>query len=154
MARCSCYHQHGLKFLCYGTKEMEECSCGGDESRCNFYPERRKKGQQKQPVNNHLDLILRDTVLKMARHRVNVKGIENEGIIKGVNLALELFEDFINDVPKADGIEVSCAKWVNAAGCRTICNHCGEYPLYDYFGRLKLSRFCPTCGANMESGVQ
>ena len=43
MARCTCYHQHGLKFLCYGTKEMEECSCGGDTSKCNFYPEKRKQ---------------------------------------------------------------------------------------------------------------
>lgn len=47
MARCDCYHQHGLKFLCYGTKEMEECSCGGDESKCNFYPEKRKQAAQK-----------------------------------------------------------------------------------------------------------
>ena len=41
MAKCSSYFQHGLKFLCYGTKEMEECSCGGDTSKCNFYPEKR-----------------------------------------------------------------------------------------------------------------
>lgn len=42
MAKCDCYYQHGTKFLCYGTKEMEECSCGGNESKCNFYPEKRK----------------------------------------------------------------------------------------------------------------
>ena len=43
MAKCDCYYQHGTKFVCYGTKEMEECSCGGDESKCNFYPEKRKQ---------------------------------------------------------------------------------------------------------------
>ena len=43
MAKCDCYFQHGLKFLCYGTKEMEECSCGGDKSKCDFYPENRKQ---------------------------------------------------------------------------------------------------------------
>lgn len=43
MERCSCYYQHGSKPVCYGTKEMEECSCGGDESKCNFYPEKRKQ---------------------------------------------------------------------------------------------------------------
>lgn len=26
---------------CYGTKEREECSCGGDKTKCNFYPEKR-----------------------------------------------------------------------------------------------------------------
>lgn len=28
--------------ICNGTKECEECSCDGDESKCNFYPEKRK----------------------------------------------------------------------------------------------------------------
>lgn len=35
---CSCYHQLGRKAVCYGTKEMEECNCGGDRTKCNFYP--------------------------------------------------------------------------------------------------------------------
>ena len=46
MAKCDCYYQHGMKFLCYGTKEMEECSCGGDTSKCDFYPEKRSKKTQ------------------------------------------------------------------------------------------------------------
>lgn len=41
MAKCDCYFQHGTRFLCYGTKETEECTCGGDTSRCDFYPEKR-----------------------------------------------------------------------------------------------------------------
>ena len=28
---------------CMGTKEREECSCGGDENMCDFYPEKRGK---------------------------------------------------------------------------------------------------------------
>ena len=28
---------------CNGIKEREECSCNGDESKCNFYPEKRKE---------------------------------------------------------------------------------------------------------------
>ena len=28
---------------CMGTKEIEECSCGGDMRKCNFYPELRNK---------------------------------------------------------------------------------------------------------------
>lgn len=49
-------------------------------------------------------------------------------------------------------VEVVHGRWVNAAGGRTICNHCGEYPLYDYFGRQKFSRSCPHCGAFMDDG--
>lgn len=31
---------------CLGTKEIEICNCGGDESKCDFYPERRKKSKK------------------------------------------------------------------------------------------------------------
>ncbi len=30
------------KTVCYGTKECEECTCGGDKSKCNFYEKERK----------------------------------------------------------------------------------------------------------------
>lgn len=30
------------KYVCFGTKEIEECTCGGDESKCNFYAHKRK----------------------------------------------------------------------------------------------------------------
>lgn len=30
------------KAYCYGTKECEECKCGGDRHKCDFYPENRK----------------------------------------------------------------------------------------------------------------
>lgn len=31
--------------ICNGTKEREECYCNGDESKCNFYPEKRKESK-------------------------------------------------------------------------------------------------------------
>ena len=66
--KCSCYHeekrnaplsdfQQGVLFAktglnitttqitigrCYGTKECEECTCGGNESKCDFYPKKRE----------------------------------------------------------------------------------------------------------------
>lgn len=48
MNRCECYNidSDGLGgFIphCNGTKEREECQCGGDESKCDFYPEKREK---------------------------------------------------------------------------------------------------------------
>ena len=32
--------------VCWGTKETDECSCGGDRTKCDFYPEVRKKGRE------------------------------------------------------------------------------------------------------------
>ena len=52
METCSCYHEvtthindgygkfkHETRYECYGTKEREECTCGGDRTKCNFYPD-------------------------------------------------------------------------------------------------------------------
>ena len=47
MEKCSCYHRIGFtKAICFGTRECDECVCGGDESKCDFYPEKRKKAKQ------------------------------------------------------------------------------------------------------------
>lgn len=35
--RCSCYD--GDYERCKGTKEMEPCTCGGNKSKCDFYPQ-------------------------------------------------------------------------------------------------------------------
>lgn len=35
--KCSSFVTEYGKTVCYGTKEREECTCGGDESKCNFY---------------------------------------------------------------------------------------------------------------------
>lgn len=46
MAKCSAFHEnpHNNGWdRCWATKETETCSCGGDEAKCDFYPEKRKK---------------------------------------------------------------------------------------------------------------
>lgn len=57
MGQCKCYetrlepietnsifqHTYGV---CLGTKEVDRCNCGGDESKCDFYPEKRKAAQK------------------------------------------------------------------------------------------------------------
>ena len=45
MNKCNCYHEIYNKAECWGTKEREECSCSGDETKCNFYPEKRAATQ-------------------------------------------------------------------------------------------------------------
>ena len=58
MGQCKCYearlepietnsifqHTYGV---CLGTKEVDRCNCGGDESKCDFYPEKRKAVEKK-----------------------------------------------------------------------------------------------------------
>lgn len=64
MSKCDCYYTetkrrytynpitgdpigHDVKVgVCFGTKECDECSCGGDETKCDFYSEVRKKARE------------------------------------------------------------------------------------------------------------
>lgn len=63
MNKCDCYHVYDKWIysycpytgqpekhikdvgVCLGTKEVDECSCGGDRTRCNFYPHVREKAK-------------------------------------------------------------------------------------------------------------
>ena len=57
MERCDCYEtrtetagpwkNNYLYGVCLGTREVEMCNCCGDESKCTFYPEKRKKAEKK-----------------------------------------------------------------------------------------------------------
>ena len=54
MSQCNCYnvridriYGNEVKYgVCLGTKEVDRCDCGGDESKCDFYPEKRKAAQK------------------------------------------------------------------------------------------------------------
>jgi hypothetical protein len=46
---CSCFREQYGKTVCYGTKEIDPCSCNGDKSKCDFYPEVREKAN---PMTN------------------------------------------------------------------------------------------------------
>ena len=55
MGQCNCYnvridriYGNEMKYGVYlGTKEIDRCNCGGDESKCDFYPEKRKVAEKK-----------------------------------------------------------------------------------------------------------
>lgn len=49
---CECYHvvEAGTwleRSECWGTKERDVCSCGGDEAHCTFYPEKARAADPK-----------------------------------------------------------------------------------------------------------
>lgn len=41
MSKCDCYRLEYGKSVCLGTKEREPCSCNGDTTKCDFYPNKR-----------------------------------------------------------------------------------------------------------------
>ena len=43
---CDSYTTYSGESRYLGTKEVETCSCGGDESKCDFYPEKRKAAEK------------------------------------------------------------------------------------------------------------
>ena len=57
MEKCNCWelthkreYRDGFHYvvpiqICNGTREREECTCNGDKSKCNFYPEKRKESK-------------------------------------------------------------------------------------------------------------
>ena len=55
MGQCDCYnvridriYGNETKYgVCLGTKEQNRCNCYGDESKCDFYPEKRKVAEKK-----------------------------------------------------------------------------------------------------------
>lgn len=79
MNKCSCYNEE-KRFVdytplgtqqfktvgrCLGTKECEECSCGGDEAKCNFYPEKRAKALSNQVKEYNWHRIFNDFLVQI-----------------------------------------------------------------------------------------
>ena len=68
----------------------------------------------------------------------------NQAIRGGIRKALREIEM----APAVDAAPVVHGRWIDSNGA-IRCSECLHTPLYDYHGRLKLSKACPTCGANM-----
>lgn len=51
MSKCEAWHIRGGRlpkgptYECWGTRERDACSCGGDQMKCDFYPEIREKAK-------------------------------------------------------------------------------------------------------------
>ena len=76
--------------------------------------------------------------------------------IEGLETALA-----VADVaPTIDAVPVVHGRWVKANGMmppeyhgRKCCSVCDAFALSDFYGRERLSDFCPNCGAKMDGGA-
>ena len=48
---CNCYTKYYGHGRCTGTKEIDACSCDGDETKCDFYPEKRARAMNTRTFN-------------------------------------------------------------------------------------------------------
>ena len=102
MNKCDCYHiekkrrytyhpltgqpiGHDIEVgVCRGTKEIDECSCGGNRIQCDFYPEVRKEARDSITIKdaiNHFKYgishdIFSEPVLTYAK--IAVKALEQQ----------------------------------------------------------------------------
>jgi hypothetical protein len=54
----------------------------------------------------------------------------------------------LDDIPAVDAEPVRHGRWEDIKGA-IRCSECQEKPLYDYHGRLALTRWCHACGVKM-----
>lgn len=66
MDKCNCYHEEYNKTECWGTKERDECSCNGDETKCDFYPKKRAEAQARKTIKEFKAKELRSKELQEA----------------------------------------------------------------------------------------
>lgn len=68
------------------------------------------------------------------------------------------YRHFIQELPTIDAVEAAHGRWVKANGMmppeyhgRKCCSVCDAFALSDFYGRERLSDFCPNCGAKMNA---
>ena len=100
MSKCDCYHTepktrytyhpitgspigHDIEVgVCWGTKECEQCDCGGDMTQCDFYPDVRKRGREKIKIED---------AIRHFKHSIN-HDIYSEPVKSYVKLAVKALE--------------------------------------------------------------
>lgn len=113
MKKCDCYCEQyeisgwlgpyeqirKLKTRCNGTRERDECSCGGDRTKCDFYPEVKEKAKKERSETKSL---MKWNVLC---HNINSHKIEEYNIFKHSSFAKDIAELSNQDLTKEDYAE-------------------------------------------------
>lgn len=155
--KCHCYHKQPktrytyhpitgspignniMVGVCWGTKETEECSCGGDETKCDFYPDVRAKAKKKTKKN-----ITIEDAIEHFKYGIS-HDIFSEPVTTYAEMAIEALEKQLKD--EDDGY------WFLLDDCANegvYCSKCRK-KVYkkDYANQKLKSKFCPNCGKKM-----
>lgn len=119
-------------YQCYGTREREECHCGGDKSKCDFYPEVREKAKT-------------DDAITAEAYNAMFKDLEfrTKQVLELQNKNKQLKKE-LNDKAERKGMWIPSP---NINEC-VVCSECMSdglsaqviAPAPHYY------RFCPMCG--------
>jgi hypothetical protein len=86
---CKCYHAErnfiGKIGVCWGTKECEACSCGGDESKCDFYEDKRKNATPKTTNADRIRSMTDEELAEFISGKARTFGEEYEGYMSALD---------------------------------------------------------------------
>lgn len=88
MQECSCFREIGNKTLCFGTKEIDECSCGGNQCLCSFYPEKRINPKTEMQTEIEYYNVLKNIFEMNYSDILDMFGLEEYGAVEGKNEAI------------------------------------------------------------------
>ena len=117
--------------VCWGTKEIDECNCDGNRTKCDFYPEVREKAKKEITIENAINYF---------KYGIS-HDIFSESVITYAKMAIEALEDKVNN-PQKQG------KWKLHDDGSGTCDQCNfrQKNVWDYDNH---QRYCGVCGAEM-----
>lgn len=83
MSKCKCWHEtpnrKQVDAECWGTRERDACSCGGDQMKCDFYPEIRVKVKSKPDIKPMIVAKTKMTRLPETCKKCSLSQVEHYG---------------------------------------------------------------------------
>lgn len=145
MSQCRSYHTETGEARCWGTKEMDPCSCDGDQRRCSFYDYLRERAAREYPrINKTLPQQLRIAEAGYRRMAPHMRSLIHQAASEIERLQAALDE---RTREAADVEQKRHGHWIEDGDVQ-ICSECGEeHEWADY-----RAPYCDSCGAKMDGG--
>lgn len=140
---CNCFRLWYGKQQCLGTRELDECSCGGDTNKCNFYPEKRGEGVSKPaPKKEYCKYCFNARVYEPSEEEMmdpfNTELTdENDSSSHGVGRCAGTTRRFMISSGYGRPLRIEMDQWLEA---RQEWLTVGEY----------LPKYCPECGRRLD----